>query len=517
MTPTPRVKISLGWNTKEGGIMKFLRKMIMGVSALAFTAVALTTATFAWFEIYSEVKVQGLNITATSGLGFMISVDGVNYKNDLTKNEIYSAMLCSYAPDDYKFKYNEDTKESTLYKMRYNDETGEYEYNQALSNDSILNAIKEIELTPLTSRNGVDLTSFDNASAEKGKYIEFKVYFKTTGTRGEYEEATEIVANKRYYKRTGEYYVNVNQLGITLTESNVSQYYYKINDADPSEEYKTGLAVYDPNNQTKGYTFYKRFYNVVDVTEKAQSLVTAGDTVYELKNGYMYEIYLNGEQQTSDSNGATISPTRFISNIEDIVPISLGADMDAVLNGQVVHLNGPTDLNPIGDSITVYGANALRMSITDENALFASGGTRGSLIYELNDYKYGDKNFGSYATTYSEAYCTAHGLTLDPELKLLYGYECNAMYTYYTHLKQSTALYDSLMDIDEIPTTIKDLTSKGADGEYLYNKKITTLSSGEDGKLITFRIWLEGWDADCFDGIKGSIQSQLSFSSKRIK
>ena len=65
------------------------------------------------------------------------------------------------------------------------------------------------------------------------------------------------------------------------------------------------------------------------------------------------------------------------------------------------------------------------------------------------------------------------------------------------------------MAYDEIPTTIKDLT--GSD-----NKKITTLSSGEDGKLITFRIWLEGWDADCFDGIGGSIQSQLSFSSKRI-
>ena len=84
------------------------------------------------------------------------------------------------------------------------------------------------------------------------------------------------------------------------------------------------------------------------------------------------------------------------------------------------------------------------------------------------------------------------------------------MYTYYTHLKQSTALFNSLMNIDERPATIKDLT--GVD-----NKAFTTLSSGEDGKLITFRIWLEGWDADCFDGLGGTIQSQLSFSSKRIK
>ena len=496
--------------------MKFLRKTIMGVSALAFTAVALTTATFAWFEIYSEVKVQGLNITATSGLGFMISVDGVNYKNDLTKEEIYGAMLCSYAPNEFGFKYDENTKTSTLYTKianpQYDDENNligyEYVYDQPASSTTITNALKNIELMPLTSNNGVGMHDLYNspASAESGRYIEFQVYFKTTGTRGEYKEATEIVANKRYYKRTGEYYVNVNQLGITLSDSNVSQYYYKINDADPNEEYKTGLAKYDPDNQTKGYTFYKKFYNVVDVTEKAQSLLTAGDTVYELTNGYMYEIYLNGEEQTSDS-GATISPTRFTS---DSKSGSVGADMVTVQNGQIVTLHGPTDENPSGDSFTVYGANALRLSITDENALDASGGASGSLIYELNDYENGDKNFGSYATTYSEAYCTANDLTFEPELKLLYGYECNAMYTYYTHLKQSTALFNSLMNIDERPATIKDLT--GVD-----NKAFTTLSSGEDGKLITFRIWLEGWDADCFDGLGGTIQSQLSFSSKRIK
>ena len=73
------------------------------------------------------------------------------------------------------------------------------------------------------------------------------------------------------------------------------------------------------------------------------------------------------------------------------------------------------------------------------------------------------------------------------------------------------------MDFNSKPTTIKDLTTKNDDGSYTYNKKITTLSSGEDGKRITFRIWLEGWDADCFDGLGGTIQSQLSFSSKRIK
>ena len=506
--------------------MKFLRKTIMGVSAIAFTAVALTTATFAWFEIYSEVKVQGLNITATSGLGFMISVDGKTYKNDLTQDEIYGAMLCGARPNDFGWYYDEATKTSSLYTKIatpiYDDHDQiidvEYTLDQPVSKQTRDQALKDIELMPLTSKDGVNITDLYNsgASAGSGRFIEFSVYFKTTGTRGEYEKATEIVAGKRYYQMTGEYYVNVDQLGITLTDSNVSQYYYKVHESDPIDENNIGLTKYDPENLTKGYTFYKKFYNVVDITERAQDLFTQHEDVYELKNGYQYEIYLNGEELVSDSTGTqtTISPTRFTA---DEIPVNVGADMTAFQNGQKLELKGPTDTNPVGDQITVFGANALRMSITDANAFDASNGATGTLIYELNDYVNGAMDLGSYATTYSETYCANNSLTYDIDLDHKYGHEFSASYTYYTNLKQNDSLSSYLMDLDEIPTTISDLTSKDEDGNYLYNKKITTLSSGEDGKLITFRIWLEGWDADCFDGLGGTIQSQLSFSSKRIK
>jgi len=117
---------------------------------------------------------------------------------------------------------------------------------------------------------------------------------------------------------------------------------------------------------------------------------------------------------------------------------------------------------------------------------------------------------------YLEKYCKNMGLIYDDDLYHEYNYQNNAMYTYYTNLKQTATLTNKLKAYNYFPTTIKDLTSKDANGDYIYNKKITTLSSGEDGKLITFRIWLEGWDADCFDGLKDSITASLSFSSKRI-
>lgn len=513
--------------------MKFLRKTIIGVSAIAFTAVTLTATTFAWFEIYSEANVKGLNITANSGLGFMISVDGKNYKNDLTADEIYGAMLVKYSPNKFGFKYDEDTETSTLYLKKANDNYDEnhnligepYVFDRPANTTDIGNAMNELQLMPLTSYDGVKIEDLYGipSKADSGGYIEFDVYFKTTGTRGEYKQATEVVEGTRYYQYTDPYYVNTDKLGITITDTNVSSLYYKYNDTDSSEEYKTGLSQYNPDNN---YTYYKQFYNVVDVTERAQNILDTphSEPIYELSSGYMYEIYLNGESQVSENvyqNGVliqeatAISPTRFTSRSEDILPISLGADMVTVQQGQIVPLYAPTDAYE-GDNITVYGANALRMSITDNQASQNQTGV-GTLVYELNDSLYGSKDLGSYATTYSEAYCTEHGKTFDPELSLKYSYANNAMYTYYTNLKQSTALKDMLLDLDAFPTTISDLTSKDANGDYLYNKRITTLSSGEEGKKLTFRIWLEGWDADCFDGIQGRIQSQLSFTSKRIK
>ena len=96
--------------------MKLLRKTIMGVCALTCTAVTFTTATYAWWKNYTNATVQGLNITANSGLGFMVSVDGINYKNDLTKEEILGAMLVGKLPDKYGWKYDETIGKSFLCK-----------------------------------------------------------------------------------------------------------------------------------------------------------------------------------------------------------------------------------------------------------------------------------------------------------------------------------------------------------------------------------------------------------------
>ena len=101
----------------------------------------------------------------------------------------------------------------------------------------------------------------------------------------------------------------------------------------------------------------------------------------------------------------------------------------------------------------------------------------------------------------------------------------SASYTYFSNLKrqslESSLLYDKLLDYKDSNSIYKKTIKaedlkKDSNGNYSNNKIITTLSThAKSSTKLTFRIWLEGWDADCFDGIAGSIQSILSFVSVR--
>jgi hypothetical protein len=260
----------------------------------------------------------------------MVSVDGINYKNDLTKEEILGAMLVRYSPNEFGF----NPVDGKLYTKTANPVFDEnqnltgytYELDQPASTQTVADAIKNIELMPLTSLDGVGITDLYNstATAESGRFIEFQVYFKTVGNRGEFKQATSVEAGKRYYSYTDPYYVPLSELSITLVdtldtngdqipdEPDVSQYYYKKNANDENEAYKTGLTHYNEK-----FTYYKEFHHVIDITENAQNLLGDDKPIYEMTNGYMYEIYLNGEEQTSDAlfnNGTLIQEATHISN-----------------------------------------------------------------------------------------------------------------------------------------------------------------------------------------------------------
>ena len=193
-----------------------------------------------------------------------------------------------------------------------------------------------------------------------------------------------------------------------------------------------------------------------------------------IEDNLKYEIYFNNQTTLSDDK-------------TEVVPTSLSSNISKLkLDKQMVT---PTKTYNRGDYVTVQSSNAIRLSVQD--------GVEATIYEFYNEY-----DLGSYATDYSGE---------DQELNKLYNSDVNAMFTYYNNLKAGLTHLDPL-SYEKMPTTIRYEVGSGLE----FNKPITTVASGSGVKKIKFRIWIEGWDADCFDGLFESISVKLTFKSKQI-
>ena len=139
-------------------------------------------------------------------------------------------------------------------------------------------------------------------------------------------------------------------------------------------------------------------------------------------------------------------------------------------------------------TVDVYTSNAIRYSVVDTT------NETPAIIYEPTN----EHDLGSYATDYSGN---------DAELNKLYNAKYNAMYTYYNNIRENAQLGNKLLSYEDKPETVRELTE---------DTIITRVSAGSGINKLTFRFWLEGWDADCFDGLSKSINVKLLFNSKRV-
>lgn len=196
-----------------------------------------------------------------------------------------------------------------------------------------------------------------------------------------------------------------------------------------------------------------------------------------------YSIHLN-DRTTELPDGTIVKPASIKSS--EVSNVTLRAPM-TTFNSD----GSAKDLSK-GEVISVYSSNALRFS-TEDKSLEAPVAN----IYELSDDS--ENEYGSYASDYDGE---------DVELKKLYNKNLSAMYTYRSNLLGMDTLADVLPAYSSLPKTIRSLEDE--------NPVITTVTSGSDAKLVTFRFWLEGWDADCFDGLAKSINVNLTFKSKKV-
>lgn len=429
--------------------MKLIRKLIVGISTICLLVMTFVSATYAWFEINSRASIDNFHFEVHGGQGFLVSIDNVNYYNDLNLLQLQKAMLVAYGAGEYRLA---DDGSEKLYHRSYDrvsedgvavikevwTEMTEQGISDAVSGR--VEANKGIKLLPVTSKNGRDLTDmYDSPSdVSLGRYVQFSIYFRTQSRR--------------------------------------------------------------------------------------------------VEDKFAYDIYLNGDDATTD-DGSLVEPTR-ITSTRSIY--NLNANMDAVLNtneGKKVYALKRNNTQGQRDAITVYSSNAVRLSVTenslkeytvvDQNGdpvLDEAGNPKkdyryeltdenSTRIYELNDTVNKNTDLGSYATDYNGGYTDAEldamitetGTLIEDEKLALYCSRFNAMYTYYNNLKPDAQI--THISYDNMPTTIRDLSNKDT---------ITRVVAGEEAKLLTFRLWLEGWDADCFEGIEYAVKVRLAFGSKRV-
>ncbi len=289
--------------------------------------------------------------------------------------------------------------------------------------------------------------------------------------------------NPTYQLRNGDLYLNDSGKLITLDEKKELIKAMRIKPRTTLD----GINLMDLNN-------FELFRNnsPYDLSTQDDGSYIRFDVYFKATNNDIdanqtYNIYLLDEESQLE-NGEIIKPTTISSPIMNVRLID---DLRTYEQdyGTSVGLTSIIDVAP---------SNAMRFSIYDEskNLNYAD-------IYELTT----TGNLGSYATDYKIDELHSKGTNDEDALLVkLYDSYYNAGYTYYNNLKHGTL---DPLKYEDMPNTIKDLTNESL-------PTVTTVKSGEEGKKVTFTFWLEGWDADCFDGIANNISVYLSFKSKRV-
>lgn len=331
--------------------------------------------------------------------------------------------------------------------------------SRALSTDEINNKIKEIELRPMTSSNGYTFMGLGNTSLGDNylsNCIEFSLYFKTT---------SDVLSDNLSY----DIYLN----GKDRTTS------------DGSEVKKTKLSSsYDAVTLTNKLTSID-----LSTLSYSDSGSLASFSTKQYVAGDVIKVYSANAMRFSADEETIISDSIYIK-VEDgetYVEGDTYYTYDEITNSYVEVTDTLDENSDISNYYKLY-----TKSSTSHDAQ----------IFEF----YNSEDLGSYSTNYTKENVADY----DTAIAKLYDATFNASFTYYNNKKSQSPLTE--LDYEtELPKTVRFDIDSDSD---TIGEKLTTVKSGQGSKKVTFRFWLEGWDADCFDGIAKSISVSLAFVAK---
>ena len=429
----------------------------------------ITASTFAWFKINSNASVSGFEFKVQGGEGYQISLNDKEYYTSLTHRQMLQAILHGY---DSKYEIIGD---DVRYGTTYDDEGNIKQLGSLIPDATVAEMVSKIQLLPVTPHTvteGYEAVNINNITIDN-----FTSFYEFDSVNNKYIQATGYSESKTYYKYKGDKFSFRNYSGNIIQPSSGQYVEFSI--------YFKGLGKAEDNQS--------------------------------------YGVYVLGEDIKDDITGEAASKTSIKS--KEVNEIELKAEMTAIdTSGSIPYASRTTKVygpDTENKKVTVYTANAIRFSIGNENDSSHEDDLyykKENQIYEISDDQ--DKDLGSYATNY-DSYCATNGIPVDNLKHNLYDCNSNAQFTYYNNLRsyspQTPLDYGELQKLNVIRhlTTVEENKDENSDYKDTLHY-VTVVKSGEEAHKLTFRFWLEGWDADCFEGISSAIRVNLSFGSVKL-
>lgn len=246
------------------------KKLYISLFTLLLLVVVAGTATFAWFKLNTNAWFDDMELNVNSQDGIKISVDGVNFKNQLNEKDLKVAILAK------AYGYDVATVDGELcYKSLNN--SGNYEYYSTYSYEEDFS--KLITLEPVTSTDGCNFKNLYNQEKllSTGEFINLDIYFKgdDESTRNIYFSNSEKKYDDTIIPKTEILVKNQDYISFPLNlsgsfttfnpDTGESYFYDKALDNRPDFEFRTlasdavrfSVKTYSGNNIDKSYRIYE--------------------------------------------------------------------------------------------------------------------------------------------------------------------------------------------------------------------------------------------------------------------
>ena len=260
--------------------MKLIRKLVLGCITVGFLATTLAATTYAWYKLGNAAFADTFELKTSTTEGFLVSVDGVNFKHTLSESDMIKGILTSTCLD--KYILNEDGKLVDTFDGTVIEDANLNDYYK-----------KAIQMYPVTSYDGVTILNMKdvkvNTSQNGSKYSILNLYFKTAASLAEdnmkydiyldgndYDDGHQKASRTRVWSSVA--------TKITLDES-MDTYYFNSN----TNEYE--LKHFKKDDVIEAYTSNTFRFSVNDLGYVKTD--EYGNTYYEKENNNEPLIYDN--------------------------------------------------------------------------------------------------------------------------------------------------------------------------------------------------------------------------------